>query len=183
MELNNHVLALVAKLKGDEARDAFIEYERWSRERDRKCGLVDKDNVPLDELSSSEGCLAEYMSQKTAEIVAAKGDPKRIFGRHPLSPLPDADAVDLCVAQIHSANACQNFLSVRRVFQIDNEVAEQNARVTAEICGLQSDRIKLHGKLLGFEIGQTNTGSGNGNGFFGVAPIEDQEDIRIPEDR
>jgi uncharacterized protein YecT (DUF1311 family) len=133
MELNNHALALVAKLKGDEARDAFIEYERWSRERDRKCGLVDKDNVPLDELSSSEGCLAEYMSQKTAEIVAAKGDPKRIFGRHPLSPLPDADAVDLCVAQIHSANACQNFLSVRRVFQIDNEVAEQNARVTAEI--------------------------------------------------
>src|SRR5664279_5614033 len=96
-------------------------------------GLVDKDNVPLDELSSSESCLAEYMSQKTAEIIAAKGDPKRVFGRHLPSPSPDADAVDLCVAQIHSANACEDFLTVSRVFQIDNEVAEQSALVTAEI--------------------------------------------------
>ena len=113
MELNSQVLELIAKLKEDDARAAFAEYERWSRERDRKCGLVDKDNVPLEELSSSEGCLAEYMSQKTAEIVAAKGDPKKVFGRHLLSPLPDADAVDLCVAQIHSANACDNFLAVQ----------------------------------------------------------------------
>jgi uncharacterized protein YecT (DUF1311 family) len=132
-ELNDHVLDLVAKLKGDEARDALAENERWSRERDRKCGLVDKDNVPLDELSSSEPCLADYFSAKTAEIVAARGDPKKVFGRHLASPLPDADAVDLCVAQIHSANACENFLAVRRVFQIDNEVAEQSALVTAEV--------------------------------------------------
>jgi uncharacterized protein YecT (DUF1311 family) len=133
MELNSDVLNLVAKLKGDDAKQAFAEYERWSRDRDRKCGLVGKDNVPLDELSSSEVCLAEWMSQKTAEIIAAKGDPKRIFGRHLLSPAPDADAVDLCVAQIHSANACENFLAVSRVFQIDNEVAEQSALVTAEV--------------------------------------------------
>jgi uncharacterized protein YecT (DUF1311 family) len=132
-ELNNQVLDLVAKLKGDDVRDALAEYERWSRDRDRKCGLVDKDNVPLDELSSSEGCLAEYMSKKTTEIVAARGDPKKAFGRQLLSPLPDADAVDLCVAQIHAANACQNFFSVRRVFQIDNQVAEQSALVTAGI--------------------------------------------------
>jgi uncharacterized protein YecT (DUF1311 family) len=133
MELNSQVLDLIAKLKGDEARKAFSEYERWGRERDRKCGLVGKDNVPLDELSSSEGCLAEWMSGKTAEIIAAKHDPKRIFGRHLSSPLPDADAVDLCVAQIHSANSCENFLGVNRVFQIDNEIAEQSALVTAEI--------------------------------------------------
>jgi uncharacterized protein YecT (DUF1311 family) len=133
MELNDRVVALVARLKGDDARDALVEYERWSRERDRKCGLVGKDNVPLDELSSSQGCLAEYISQKTAEIVAAKGDPKKVFGRHQLSRLPDADAVDLCVGQILSANSCLDFVSVRRVFQIDNEVAEQNAQVTAEI--------------------------------------------------
>jgi uncharacterized protein YecT (DUF1311 family) len=133
MELNNHVLGLIARLKGDDARDALTEYERWSRERDRKCGLADKDNVPLDELSSSEGCLAEYMNQKTAEIIAAKGDPKRIFGRRLSSPSPDADAVDLCVARIHSANACDDFLRVSRVFQIDNEVAEQSALVTAEV--------------------------------------------------
>ena len=133
MELNSDLLELIAKLKADDAKQAFAEYERWGRDRDRKCGLVDKDNVPLDELSSSEVCLAEWMNQKTAEIRATKGDPKKIFGRHPLSPSPDADAVDLCVAQIHSANSCDDFLSVSRVFQIDNEVAEKDALVTAEV--------------------------------------------------
>ena len=133
MELNSQVLDLIARLKGDDAKKAFSEYERWGRERDRKCGLVGKDNVPLDELSSSEGCLAEWMSARTAEMIAAGGDPKRIFGRHLSSPLPDADAVDLCVAQIHSANSCDNFLGVNRVFQIDNEVSEQSALVTAEV--------------------------------------------------
>jgi uncharacterized protein YecT (DUF1311 family) len=132
-ELNNHALGLIAKLKEDDAKDAFAEYARWIRARDRKCNLVGKDNVPLEELSSSEGCLSEYMSEKTAELVAAKGDPKRVFGRHLPSPSPDADAVDLCVAQIHSANTCGDFLSVSRVFQIDNEVAEQEALVTAEV--------------------------------------------------
>ena len=132
-ELNERVLELIARLKEDDTKEAFAEYERWSRERDRKCGLIGKDNVPLDELSSSADCLAEYMSKKTAEIAAAKGDPKKVFGRHLSSPLPDADAVDLCVAQIHSANACENFLAVSRVFQIDNEVAEQSALVTAEV--------------------------------------------------
>jgi uncharacterized protein YecT (DUF1311 family) len=133
MELNNHVLDLVARLKGDEARDALAENERWSRERDRKCGLVDKDNVPLDELSSAEPCLADYFSAKTAEVVAARGDPKKVFGRRLASRLPDADAVDLCVAQIHSANACDDFITVDRVFQIDNEVADKSALVTAEV--------------------------------------------------
>src|SRR5216684_542707 len=132
-ELNSHVLGLIAKLKGDEAKAAFSEYERWSRERDRSCNLTDKENVPLEELSPSESCLAEYLSRKTAEIVAAKGDPKRIFGQHQFSPLPDADAVDLCVAQIHSANACEDFLLVSRVFQIDTEVSAQEALVTAEV--------------------------------------------------
>jgi uncharacterized protein YecT (DUF1311 family) len=132
-ELNDQALGLIAKLKENAAREAYAEYERWGRERDRKCNLAGKDNVPLQELSSSEGCLAEYFSQKTAEIAAAKGDPRKVFGRHQLSPLPDSDAVDLCVAQIHSANACENFLSVSRVFEIDNEVAEQSALVTAEV--------------------------------------------------
>ena len=133
IELNHHVLELIAKLKESEARDAFVEFERWTRERDRKCGLANKDNVPLEELSPSEGCLADYFTRKLAEVVAAKGDPKRVFGRHQLSPSPDADAVDLCVAQIHSANACENFLTVSRVFQISSEVAEQNATVIAAV--------------------------------------------------
>jgi uncharacterized protein YecT (DUF1311 family) len=133
MELNNHVLGLIAKLKENEARDAFAEFERWSRERDRKCDLANKDNVPLQELSPSEGCLADYFTRKLAEVVAAKDDPKRVFGRHQLSPSPDADAVDLCVAQIHSANACENFLTVSRVFQIGSEVAEQDATVIAAV--------------------------------------------------
>jgi uncharacterized protein YecT (DUF1311 family) len=132
-ELNNRALELINKLNGDDARDALDEYERWSRERDRKCALVDKDNVPLDELSGSEGCLAQYMSEKTASLAAAKGDARKVFARRVLSPLPDADAVDLCVAQIHSANSCGSFLAVNRVFRINDEVAEQSARVTAEV--------------------------------------------------
>jgi uncharacterized protein YecT (DUF1311 family) len=133
MELNNHVLGLIAQLKESEAPEAFAEFERWSRERDRKCGLANKDNVPLQELSPSEDCLTDYFTRKLAEVVAAKGDPRRVFGRHQLSPFPDADAVDLCVAQIHSANACENFLTVSRVFQIGSEVAEQNATVIAAV--------------------------------------------------
>jgi hypothetical protein len=133
MELNGLVLGLIAKLKEDKARDAFAEYARWTRTRDRKCDLDDKDNVPLEELSSSADCLTEYISQKTAEMIAAKGDPKRVFGRHMSSPLPDADGVDLCVAQIHSANTCNDFVRVSRVFEIDSEIAEQSALVTTEV--------------------------------------------------
>jgi uncharacterized protein YecT (DUF1311 family) len=132
-DLNDNVLELVARLKGDDAKNALAEYERWTRERDRKCGLADKDNVPLQELSPKESCLSDYFSEKMAEIAAAKGDPKRVFGRQLPSPAPDADAVDLCVAQIHSANTCEDFLAVSRVSQIDNEVAERSALVTAQI--------------------------------------------------
>jgi hypothetical protein len=133
MELNGHVLALIARLKENDAKDAFAEYARWTRERDRKCDLAGKDNVPLSELSSSENCLAGYLSQKTAEIVAAKGDPALLFGRHLSSPTPNADAVDLCVSQIHAANSCEDFLRVSHVFEIDSEVADQSALVTAEV--------------------------------------------------
>ena len=133
MELGGLVLGLIAKLKENEAKDAFAEFERWGRERDRKCDLADKDNVPLQELSSSEGCLTEYFSKQTAEVMAAKGDPRRVFGRHQLSPSPNADAVDLCVAQIHAANACGNFVAVNRVVQVDSDVDGPSAEVTAEV--------------------------------------------------
>jgi uncharacterized protein YecT (DUF1311 family) len=132
-ELDDRLIALIGKLRDDEAKNALTEYARWTRGRDRKCNLVGKDNVPLEELSSSEGCLADYIGERTAEVVAAKGDPKRIFGRPPLSPSPNADAVDLCVAQIHLANACGDFLRVSRVFAIDSEVTEREAQVIAEV--------------------------------------------------
>src|SRR5262249_45581151 len=132
-ELNAQTLALIGKLKEEEARQAFAEFARWIRERDRKCKLDGKDNVPLSELSSSEGCLADFIRGKTTEIAAARGDPKRVFGLRIASPLPNADAVDLCVAQIHAANTCDSFLRIRRVFEIDSEITEQNALVTAEV--------------------------------------------------
>ncbi|QWG18007.1 hypothetical protein KMZ68_24150 [Bradyrhizobium sediminis] len=132
-DFNSMVVGLLAKLKGDDARRALLEYERWSRERDRTCDLADKDNVPLEELSSSEACLADYFKRKTAELAAAKGDPGRIFARPAFSPLPDANAVDLCVAQIHAANTCEGFLSVKRVIELDSEIAPASAIVTAEI--------------------------------------------------
>ena len=111
----------------------MTEYARWTRIRDRLCGLDDKDNVPLEELSGAEPCLADYMKQKAAELAAAKGDPRRVFGREVLLPAPDADAVDLCVGKIHSTNTCENFLRISRVSQLDTEVSAQEAIVTAEI--------------------------------------------------
>jgi uncharacterized protein YecT (DUF1311 family) len=132
-ELNGLVRALIGKLNGDEARDASAEYARWIRNRDRDCRLADKDNVPLAELTSSEDCLENQMKEMTAGMLAAKGDPKRVFGRHLAASRPNADAVDLCVTQIHAANACGDFLRVRRVFEVDNQSADQNALVTAGV--------------------------------------------------
>jgi hypothetical protein len=50
-----------------------------------------------------------------------------------LSRMPGADAVDLCVGQIHLTNTCENFLSVSRVIELDRELTEQSALVTAEV--------------------------------------------------
>jgi uncharacterized protein YecT (DUF1311 family) len=133
VELNREVLALIAKLPEDGQRQAFAEYARWIRDRDRKCNLAGKENIPLSELSASEGCLSDFMRDTTAEMVAAKGDPKRVFGRDRPSPQPNADAVDLCVAQIHAANACDDFLRVSRVIEVKSQVAEQSAQVTAGV--------------------------------------------------
>jgi uncharacterized protein len=132
-ELSEQVMGLIAKLKENEAKEALSEFNRWTRERDRKCDLDNKDNVPLQELSSSEGCLADYFTRKTAEVTAAKDDPTRLFGRQHVSPAPDADAVDLCVAQIHSAGACGDFVAVNRVFQVDSNRTEDSANVTSKI--------------------------------------------------
>ena len=46
-ELNDRALALIAGLKDNARKDAFAEYARWTRDRDRKCELVGKDNVPF----------------------------------------------------------------------------------------------------------------------------------------
>ena len=132
-DLNKLVLALIGKLDEHDASDAFEEYARWIRARDRKCNLQNKANVPLEELEPSAACLGEYLTQKTTEMIAANGNPKRVFGRHLPAPSPDADAVDQCVAQIHSANTCGNFLAVSRVIQLDREVAQSDARVMAEV--------------------------------------------------
>lgn len=132
-ELNGHVLALAGKLKENEANAAFSEYARWVRSRDRKCDLDDKDNVPLAELLPAEICLSAQINRKIAEMIAAKGDPKKVFGRSTVAVTPDEDAVDLCVAQIHAANTCGDFLRVSRIIRIDTEVSAEQALVTAEV--------------------------------------------------
>ena len=63
-ELDELVLALTTGLKDDDAKAAFGEYARWTRDRDRKCDLDDKDNVPLSELSAAEPCLAVLFPAK-----------------------------------------------------------------------------------------------------------------------
>ena len=132
-ELNSQMITLFRKLKDEETKSALAEYARWIRTRDRICELDDKDNVPLSELESAEPCLSDLMKQKLAEIAAAKGDPKRFFGKDLQSPAPDADAVDICVGRIHAANACENFLRVSRVLQLDIESSGKEAIVTAAV--------------------------------------------------
>lgn len=132
-EVNTLFVALIARLRDDEVKGALAEYARWTRIRDRLCGLDDKDKVPLEELSGAEPCLSDYLKQKAAELAAARGDPRKLFGGDVLSPSPDADAVDLCVGKIHAANTCENFLRISRVSQLDTEVSAQEAIVTAEI--------------------------------------------------
>jgi len=132
-ELNGQIVALIAKLKEVDAKAALAEYARWARTRDRLCDLDDKDNVPLSELESAEPCLNDLMKQKMAEVSAAGGDPKKFFGKDMLSPSPDADAVDLCVGRIHSANTCENFLRISRVAQLNTETSEREAIVTAAV--------------------------------------------------
>jgi uncharacterized protein YecT (DUF1311 family) len=132
-ELNGLARGLIGKLKDDEARDASAEYARWIRDRDRNCRLAGKDNVPLAELSSSEDCLESRMKEMTAGMIAANGDPRRVFLRHLASSRANADAVDLCVAQIHAANGCGDFLLVKRVYETDNQVNDQGALVTAGV--------------------------------------------------
>jgi uncharacterized protein YecT (DUF1311 family) len=132
-QLNGLVRGLIDKLKDEEARDAAAEYARWIRDRDRRCRLAGKDNVPLAELSSAQDCLENYLKEMTAGMRAAKGDPKRVFLRELAASRPNVDAVDLCVTRIHRANACDNFLRVRRVVDSDIQVTEQSALVTAQI--------------------------------------------------
>lgn len=132
-ELTGQVVALIRKLKEDEAKGALAEFARWTRTRDRICELDDKDNVPLNELESAEPCLNDLTKQKLAEVAAAKGDPRKLFGKDMMSPSPDADAVDLCVGRIHSTNTCENFLRIGRVIQLDVEASERDAIVTAAV--------------------------------------------------
>ncbi|PSO21029.1 lysozyme inhibitor LprI family protein [Bradyrhizobium sp. MOS003] len=132
-ELNVQVRTLIGKLDPTAARFAFAEYGRWTRERDRKCNLVGKENVPLQELETAEDCLAEHLKRRTDEVRAAKGDPKKLFGRQVAARSPDTDAVDFCAARIHAANSCGNFLRINRVYALDSQVNEQEAQVTGEI--------------------------------------------------
>ncbi|WP_314953094.1 lysozyme inhibitor LprI family protein [Bradyrhizobium cosmicum] len=132
-ELNSEVLGLIGKLDPTAARFAFAEYGRWTRERDRKCNLVGKENVPLHELESAEDCLADQLKHRNDEVRAAKGDPKKVFGRQVAARSPDTDAVDFCAARIHAANSCGNFLRINRVYALDSQVTDQEAQVTGEI--------------------------------------------------
>ena len=65
-ELNVLVRALIGKMNDNEAQEAFAEYARWIRDRDRKCNLAGKDNVPVAELAPSEDCLENWLKEMTA---------------------------------------------------------------------------------------------------------------------
>ena len=76
--------------------------------------------MPLQELSASVPHLADSISRRAAEIVAVKGDPKRVLARRSSSPLPKANAINL---------ALSGPKAVRR--QPDTDVAAQAAQYPA----------------------------------------------------
>nr|WP_225140963.1 lysozyme inhibitor LprI family protein [Bradyrhizobium sp. BRP20] len=166
-ELNGQVLGLIGKLDPTAARFAFAEYGRWTRERDRKCNLVGKENVPLQELESAEDCLADHLKRKTDEIRAAKGDPKKVFGRQVAARIPDADAVEF----LRRADSCGQFLRQLPAHQPrlcarqpgdrpggTGHGRNRNGRARS-LHRVQQDRLHLHRHLLGRHDGSAAAGS------------------------
>jgi uncharacterized protein YecT (DUF1311 family) len=87
MELNGLVVGLIAKLKEDEARDAFAEYAQWTRTRDRKCDLDDKDNVPLQRVVV-RGCLANISARKQRRSLQPRAIPRESSDCRPVDLAP-----------------------------------------------------------------------------------------------
>ena len=86
---------------------------RWTWERDRKCNLVGKENVPAQGLAPRKDRLAGYPKRRSGEIAAAKGDPKNVSaGRSrpgsptptPSIPAPRASTLPSPLATISSAS-------------------------------------------------------------------------------
>lgn len=195
-ELNSQVLGLIGKLDPTAARFAFAEYGRWTRERDRRCDLVGKENVPLQELESAESCLADYLTHKADDIRAAKGDPKKVFGRQVAARSPDTDAVDFCAARIHAANSCGNFLRINRRLRGRQpgdrpggagHGRDRNGRAGA-LHHMQQSRLRLHRHLLGRPDGSSAAGSRRQQGALRGrlqrhAPPQDPAHLRLRESR
>ena len=191
-QLNGLVRGLIDKLKDEEAKDAAAEYARWIRDRDRRCRLAGKDNLPLAELSSAQDCLENYLKEMTAGMRAAKGDPKRVFLRELAASRPNVDAVDLCVTRIHRANACDNFLRVRRVVELRHpgdraerpgHGPDRDGRARS-LLGVQPGCIELHRHMLGHQGGQAGAAAAAQPGQFRRdEPHPDRKILRISEDR
>ena len=191
MEFNSKVRRPARQVDRRRSRESA----RWipsvgARERDRNCDLADKDNVPLEELSSSEACLANYFKQKTAEIAAAKGDPKRIFARPLFSPLPRCQ----CRRSLRRAAPCRQYLrefSVGETRVRDRQRIHHNERArhrrdrnerAHSLQRVQPNCIGLHRIMLGCEIGESQTGAGKPGQFDTGPPCEHPEIVRVSED-
>ena len=88
-----------------------VERSRWT------AALADKDNVPLDELRN-----AVTLARRPPKLPRPKAMPSGCCSAR-CSPLPDADAINLCVAQMHAANGCEGFLGRRGWQNLFQEVA------------------------------------------------------------
>jgi hypothetical protein len=85
--------------------------------------------------------------------------------------MPGADAVDLCVGQIHLAKRACNGRG-------------RNDRALS-LCHAQPDRIELYGDLLGPKVRQSNliAAAGNEKKLSGRQQSPDREGVRVPENR
>ena len=58
-----------SNLDGADREDFVREQLDWIRERNKNCGLVGKDNAPIDELASSKTCMEDAIRKRLVDLV------------------------------------------------------------------------------------------------------------------
>jgi len=112
--LNSHGSRADCQVEGRRGKSSVRRIRTWSRDRDRRCNLTDKEKRAAGGIVAVRELPGGVYQPKTAEIVAAKGDPNEFLDS---TVLARADATRLI--SWRRANsfgpACGDFLLVNRV--------------------------------------------------------------------
>ncbi|MGH1552479.1 hypothetical protein ACRAWF_11260 [Streptomyces sp. L7] len=194
-ELNGQVLGLIGKLDSTAARFAFAEYGRWTRSAIASAIWSARRTFRLPELESAEECLADYLKRKANDIAAAKGDPKKVFGRQVAARIPDTGRRRL----LRRADSRRQFLRQFPPHQPRLRPRQPGLRPggaghrrdrdgrAGAVHDVQQDCIHLHRHLLGPEDRTSAAGHRRQERLREKpsmhAPPQDPADLRLRESR